>query len=174
MTVHVVYIPNPFSTSLYPTPYQNIGLPLSNSSACIPMFLARKKAARMFVIAMRKRTTEAKTVRETVWLALSQMKIQARFKRKLMDSVMVNVGVQIVGFRYTLPDELVTNMVATRKTRPAASQKKMRPQMEKVVPFGVMYSSNLSLMSPTVLKNTSGTPDPDPAKALKLIIRRYV
>ena len=56
----------------------------------------------MLVIATRKRTMEARMVRGTVTEARSQMKIQAVFRMKFKDKVMVKEGVAISGFRYTL------------------------------------------------------------------------
>ena len=62
-------------------------------------------------------------------------------------------------------------MVTTKKVTLSASHRKMRDQMEKVKPAGVMNSSYLSLMSPTVERNTEPTPAPDPASALKTAMR---
>jgi len=128
----------------------------------------------MLVMATRNKTTDDTTSRLLVSVALSQMKIQLKFSRKLIDKVMRNHGLAMGGLRYSLPSDVVMNIDTMKNTIEAAKQKNMMPHKEKVNPEGVMYNSYKSLISPTVEMNISGIPTPEEARALNPIISRYV
>ena len=68
------------------------------------------------------------------------MKIQAKLRLKLMESVAVTAGEAIVGVRYNLPNSVLMKMVVMMMTRETASQRYMTDQMMKVKPAGVMKS----------------------------------
>ena len=57
---------------------------------------------KMLVVATAIKTTAAKIVKLGSLKDLSQIKIQARFSKKLMDRVMVTDGVRICGLMYNL------------------------------------------------------------------------
>ena len=85
----------PFSTNLKRAPHQNSVPPRWNSWLCFPRFLVMKTITRMLVTAMKTRKMLARMVRFSLLKDRSQMKIQARLRMKLRESVIVTEGVRI-------------------------------------------------------------------------------
>ena len=89
----------PFRINLKRTPHQNSGPPRWNSWLCFPRFLVMKTMTRTLVVAINTRKMLARMVRFSLLKDRSQIKIQARLRMKLMESVMVTEGVRIWGLR---------------------------------------------------------------------------
>ena len=89
----------PFRMNLKRAPHQNSGPPRWNSWLCFPRFLVMKTMTRMLVVAINTRKMLARMVRFSLFQDLSQIKIQARFRMKLRESVIVTEGVRICGLR---------------------------------------------------------------------------
>ena len=90
---------SPFRINLKRAPQQNSGPPRWNSWLCFPRFLVMKTMTRMLVVAINTRKMLARMRRFSFLKDRSQIKIQARLRMKLMESVMVTEGVRICGLR---------------------------------------------------------------------------
>ena len=85
----------PFRINLNRAPHQNRGPPRWNSWLCFPRFFVMKTMTRMLVVAIKTRNMLARMVRFSFLKDLSQIKIQARLRMKLSESVIVTEGVRI-------------------------------------------------------------------------------
>ena len=85
----------PFRTNLKRAPHQNRTPPRWNSWLCFARFLVMKTMTRMLVVAINTRKMLARMVRFSLLKDRSQIKIQARLRMKLRESVIVTEGVRI-------------------------------------------------------------------------------